>query len=123
MKTAIYLSGITGTLLLVLGIIGIMLEFLLNNVLLILGLVLLFIIFLPLIIIERYLSDKKIDKIVDAHKETDRKTAHSEKGDSETKGWGMSNSPFRERKSGLIWGGGNIKGASASRGTRKSFLK
>ncbi|MBE0637059.1 MAG: hypothetical protein IH598_00895 [Bacteroidales bacterium] len=123
MKTAIYLSGITGTLLLVLGIIGIMLEFLLNNVLLILGLVLLFIIFLPLIIIERYLSDKKIDKIIDAHKETDRKSVRSEKGDSETKGWGMNNSPFRERKSGLTWGGGNIKGASASRGTRKSFLK
>lgn len=123
MKTAIYLSGITGTLLLVLRIIGIMLEFPLNNVLLILGLVLLFIIFLPLIIIERYLSDKKIDKIIDTYKDTDRKTVHLEKGNSETKGWGISNSPFRERKSGLTWGGGNIKGASASRGTRKSFLK
>lgn len=123
MKIAIYLSGISGTLLSVFGIIGIMLEFPLNKVILIPGLILLFIIFLPLIIIERYLYDKKIDKIIDTYKETDRKTVHLEQGESTTKGWGMNNSPFKERKFGLTWGGGNIKGASATRGTRKSFLK
>ncbi|MDX2432546.1 MAG: hypothetical protein QNK35_16525 [Bacteroides sp.] len=28
----------------------------------------------------------------------------------------------RERKSGLTWGGGNIKGSNASRGTKRKFL-
>jgi hypothetical protein len=123
MKIIIYLSGITGTLLLVFGIIGIMLEFPWNNVILILGLILLFLIFLPLIIFKRYLSEKKIDKIIDTHKETDSKTVQLEKEESKAKGWGMNDSPFRERKFGLTWGGGNVKAASASRGTRKSFLK
>ncbi len=36
---------------------------------------------------------------------------------------GTFSSPYRDRKSGLIWGGGNIKGANAQRGTRRSFLK
>jgi len=40
-----------------------------------------------------------------------------------TKGWGMNNSPFRKRKSGLTWGGGNIHASEASRKTRKSFLR
>jgi energy-coupling factor transporter transmembrane protein EcfT len=123
MKAAIYLSGIIGTLLLVFRIIGIMLEFPLNNVFLILGSVLLLIVFLPLIIIERYLQNKKIDKIIVSYKETNKETVPLEKGDSEAKGWGMNNSPFRERKSGLIWGGGNIKGANAKRETRRNFLK
>lgn len=28
----------------------------------------------------------------------------------------------RERKSGLTWGGGNIKGSNATRGTKRKFL-
>jgi hypothetical protein len=123
MKTAIYISGITGTLLLVFRIIGIMLEFPLNNLLLILGLVLLLIIFLPLLIIERYLNNKKINRIIDSYKEADEKSVPLEKGDSKTKGWGMNNSPFRKRKSGLTWSGGNIKGANATRETKRGFLK
>jgi hypothetical protein len=123
MKTVIYLSGIAGTLLLLVSIIGEMLESPLKNIFLILGLVLLLIIFLPLLIRERYLHNKKIDKIIDSYKGTVKGAISLEKGESEAKGWGMNNSPFRERKSGLTWGGGNIKGANATRGTRKSFLK
>ncbi len=123
MKTAIYLSGITGTLLLVFRIIGIMLDFPLNNVFLILGLVLLLIVFLPLLVIDRYLHNKEIDKIIDSYKETDKKVVSEKKGDSKAKGWVVNNSPYRERKSGLSWGGGNIKGSVASRGTRRPFLK
>ncbi len=104
-------------------IIGIMLEFPLNNLLLILGLVLLLIFFLPLLIIERYLYNKKINRIIDSYKEAGKETVPFEKGDSKTKGWGMNNSPFRERKSGLTWGGGNIKGANATRETKRGFLK
>jgi len=123
MKTATYLSGIAGGLFIVFRVIGILFDFPLNNVFLLLGLVLLVLVFLPLILVERYLYNKKIDKIIDSFKETDKNPSHLDKGKFKAKGWGMNHSPFRERKSGLTWGGGNIKGAGASRGTRKSFLK
>lgn len=123
MKTAIYLSGISGTILLLISMVGIMLKFPYNTVFLILGLVLLVFIFLPLMLMDKYRQNKKIDDIIDSYKGKDKKIIHLEKGETKTKGWGMNNSPFRERKSGLTWGGGNIKGANSSRGTRKSFLK
>jgi energy-coupling factor transporter transmembrane protein EcfT len=123
MKIAIYLSGISGSLLLLIRTIGIIMEFPLNKVFLILGLILLLFIFIPLIFIDKYHNKKKIDRIIDSYKGKENKNSQLEKGDSKNKGWGMNNSPFRERKSGLTWGGGNIKGANASRGTRKSFLK
>ena len=123
MRTAIYISGITGMLLLVTRIIGIVYDFPLNKVFFILGLVLLLLIFLPLIIIDKYRQNKKIDNIIDSYKGTDERTIHIEKEDSKSKGWGVNKSPFRERKSGLTWGGGNVHGANASREKRRSFLK
>ena len=39
------------------------------------------------------------------------------------KGWGMNNSPFRERKAGLNWGGGNVHAANAKRNKGRGFLK
>lgn len=98
-------------------------EFPLNKLFLILGLVLLAFVYLPLVIIDKYLHNKKIDRIIDSYKGQDNNTIQKENGDSKNKGWGMNNSPFRERKSGLTWGGGNIHGVNASRGKRKSFLK
>ena len=123
MKIAIYFSGIAGSIFLLIRTIGKMMEFPLNRVFLILGLILLVFIYLPLIIIDKYLHNKKVDKIIDSYKGTQNNTVKFEKGDSKTKGWGMNNSPFRGRRSGLSWGGGNIKGANATRGARKSFLK
>ncbi len=98
-------------------------EFPLNKLFLILSLILLALVYLPLVIIDKYLHNKKIDRIIDSYKGQDNNTIQKEKGDSKNKGWGMNNSPFRERKSGVTWGGGNIHGANASRGKRKSFLK
>ena len=123
MKIAIYLSGIAGSLLVLTRIIGIIMEFPLNKLFLILGLILLALVYLPLVIIDKYLHNKKIDRIIDSYKGQDNNTIQKEKGDSKNKSWGMNNSPFRERKSGVTWGGGNIHGANASRGKRKSFLK
>jgi hypothetical protein len=39
------------------------------------------------------------------------------------KGLEPGKTSLRERKAGLVWGGGNIKGATATRGTRRRFLK
>ncbi len=123
MKIAIYISGITGVLFLVIGTIGIMLNFSLNKVFLILGLVGLILIFFTLMIINKYRYNKKIDNIIDSYKGKEKRTIHIKKRDLKSKGKGMNNPLIRERKSGLTWGGGNIHGANASRGTRKSFLK
>jgi len=51
MKTATYLSGIAGGLFIVFRVIGILFDFPLNNVFLLLGLVLLLLVFLPLILV------------------------------------------------------------------------
>ena len=123
MKIAIYLSGIAGSLLLLIRIIGIVMEFPLNKLFLILGLILLLLVYLPLVIIDKYLYNRKIDRIIDSYKGQDNSTIQKEMEDLKNKGRRMNNSPLRERKSGLTWGGGNIHGANATRGTRKSFLK
>lgn len=88
----------------------------------ILGLILILLVYLPLIIIDKYLYSKRIDRIIESYKGKDMKAIKKEKVDSKTKGWGMNNSPFKERKSGLTWGGGNIHGANATRGRRRSMF-
>ena len=123
MKTAIYLSGIIGAILLVVRMMGIMIDFHLNQVLLILGIVLLAGVFLPLIIVDNYFYRKRVEKVMDSMKGTRKKVIHFKKKKSKIKGWGMNDSPFRERKSGLTWGGGNVKGANATREPRRTFLK
>jgi hypothetical protein len=123
MRSFIYISGILGGLLLAIRLMGTITNFTYNDEFLISGLALIVLIFIPLSIVSRYKQNKKIDKIIASYKGTNKETIQFEKGKSQTEGWGMNNSPFRERKSGLTWGGGNIKGANASRGTRRSFLK
>ena len=123
MKSIIYISGISGGLLLVLRIVGVMEEFPFNDLLLISAVVLPGLVFLPLRIIDRIMHERKINRII---RESEGKERSKEKVNTEprkTKGWGMNNSPYRERKGGLTWGGGNIKGATATRGARKSFLR
>ena len=62
-------------------------------------------------------------QIVNDYKTKGEDREISEDSESPTVGWGMNNSPFRDRKSGLSWGGGNIHAANATRGRRKSFRK
>lgn len=122
MRSFIYISGISGGLLLVMRLVGTITDFYYNDVFLISGLVLIVLIFIPLLIIDQYKQNKRIDEIIDSCKGTDKKTIQLEKREAKTKGWSMNNSPYRERRSGLTWEGGNVHGANASRGTRKSFL-
>ena len=98
-------------------------EFKLNKFVLITAFVIIGLM-IVLFLIDRYLYNKKIKKIIKHYKGYQKKEdLLNKKNKATTKGWGMNDSPFRERKSGLTWGGGNIKGASAKRGTRKTFLK
>lgn len=117
-----YVSGIAGFLFLILRATGILLNFEFNDFLLVSGLVLLFAVCLPLTLVNKFLNDKKMDEFL---KNTSSHTgkAGSETGEeSKSKGWGMNDSPYRKRKQGLTWGGGNIKAANAKRGDRRTFL-
>lgn len=123
MKKIIYISGVAGGLLLLFRLLGVFMEFPFNSLFLYSGLVLLVLVCLPLTIADKQSQSKKIEAIIKSYKGKKKKVTELKRGDSKTKGWDMNNSPFRERKSGLTWGGGNIKGANASRGNKRSFLK
>ncbi len=123
MKTIIYISGILGAILLVVSSIGIYAELPNNRFIFISSLLLLILIFLPFSIVEKYKQNKKVNDIIRSYKDKNQENKSVKHGEAKTNGWGMNNSPFRERKSGLNWGGGNVKGANAARGTRKSFFK
>ena len=123
MKKIIYISGIAGGLLLVFWLIGLCVEFPKNNIIMASALFLLGMVFFPLFFINKHRNDKKTDGIIESYKNQKKSAQKIKKGKSAINGWGMNNSPFRERKSGLSWGGGNIHASVATRKTRKSFLR
>ena len=95
------------------------------------GFLLFVVIILPLLIIRDQREKRKIRKILEAHRNGtsgSREAAETGAGgpgltNTGAKGWGMNASPFRTRKSGLRWGGGNIKASEASRPARRQFGK
>jgi len=123
MKLIIYILGVVGVLLLLFSLFGVFVEFPFNDFLFYVGLILLLIICFPFMIIERRNYNKRINTIIRSYKGEQKKKITTKKSNSKLKGWGMNNSPYRKRKSGLLWGGGNIKGATASRGKKRPFLK
>jgi hypothetical protein len=123
-KRIINISGITGVLLLIIRLLGIFIPLPYENLFLIAGLIVLFVICLPLLLVEKnspYKSPEKYDRTGSVKKNN----AEQEGADvpENYKGWGINDSPFRTRKSGVTWGGGNIKASNAQRGTRRRFLK
>ena len=124
MKIITNLSGIIGVVLLASGITGMITGFLSHTEYLLgSGLVVLGFVYLPLSIRMIYIQKKKIRQIIQSGYTKNVEDSVSTNTKSKTSSWGMNNSPFRERKSGLIWGGGNIKGSNATRSSRKKFLK
>lgn len=63
-QIALYFSGISGALLLVIRAIGEIADFYCNRLFLILGVVLIFFVYLPLVIADKYLQNKKLDRII-----------------------------------------------------------
>lgn len=123
MKVVIYVSGILGVILLTLGIVGSLAESSGSQLMMFAGIALIIVLCIPLLLFSRYLQEKKIQEIIHNAKFKVSPEIEKNKKKSPTKGWGINNSPFRERKSGLNWGGGNIHGAKASRGSRRAFRK
>jgi hypothetical protein len=148
MKKIIYISGVTGGILLILRIVGIFVEFSFNRHMLLSGL-LLTVISITFSLVYKDLQNQKIRKLLRKYKEGNlsepghkvvRNSGNStgtEKGmqeqkdddieDQKTKsgqkGLELGKTSLRERKTGLVWGGGNIKGTTATRGTKKKFIK
>lgn len=123
MRIIIYISGILGGLLLMISLIGTITNLTYNTLFFISGLGLIILIFIPLSLVDKYRHNKKIKSIIKSYSNIPSKHNSISSGKSEIKGWSMNNSPFRERRSGITWGGGNIKGANATRGKRKSLFK
>ena len=122
MRALIYLSAIFGITLISIKFAGWMMDEPVSNYYLYCGILILILLFIPLILIEIILYKNKMRRIIDSSNEKTNEPKKF-KNQVEANKWGMNNSPFRDRRSGLIWGGGNIKGANAKRVSRKHFLK
>ncbi|MFO7925029.1 MAG: hypothetical protein R6U58_15205 [Bacteroidales bacterium] len=150
MKQIIYISGVAGGILLILRIVGIFVEFSFNRQMLLSGL-LLTAICITFSLIYKYLQNQKIKSLLKYYKDKNSQDqaqgaaniSHGEKefeednpekedGDKDTgekkpksgpKGLDPGRASLRTRKAGLVWGGGNIKGATATRGTKRGFIK
>lgn len=123
MKFLLYVSGILGGSTLIFWVIGSAVDYSYNKVLFIVGVSILGLIYLPLLFYMRYQHRKKIRSIIESYKDKGKDERKMDNKKSDVKGWSMNDSPFRNRKSGLTWGGGNVHAANADRGTRRSFLK
>ncbi|MFB6341661.1 hypothetical protein ACE1ET_08055 [Saccharicrinis sp. FJH62] len=123
-KKIITISGIAGALLLVIRLLGLFITLPYKDIFLIAGLVLLFVVCLPLVMVEKNTPYRSKQSVNQSSSSPDHKNEDSKTDDKDTyTGWGMNDSPFRSRKSGLSWGGGNIKASNAQRETRRRFLK
>ena len=123
-RIIIYLSGFLGFLLLTFFILGLFADKSYDSVILIAAIILIIFICIPMIFFERYKQNRKIDEIIRSHKKSEEEQiGHSNETGKKVKGWSMNNSPFRERKSGTTWSGGNIHGSIPKRNGRKGLFR
>jgi hypothetical protein len=118
MKNSIYFSVIIGFTFLIIRFIGLFLELSYNDLFLYIGLGVLLLITLPLVLLDRYRYRKQKEKIIRSFQ--DKKTNRKGKEPKETEPHDYPS--FRKQKSGLTWGGGNIHGSGAKRGSKRGFL-
>ena len=123
-RLIIYLSGFSGSLLLFYYILGLPADKSYDAIVLIVALALIFFICLPMIFIERYRQNRKLEEIIRKHKKPEQDgIGHSNQAGKKVKGWSMNDSPFRDRRSGATWSGGNIHGSIPKRGGRKGLFR
>ena len=119
MRNSIYFSAILGLAFLAIRFIGLFIEFRNTELFLFIGLGILLLVTLPLYLIERLRYKKKKASILKKYKGKSR-TSNLEETE-------IKHNPdypsFRKQKTGLTWGGGNIHGSSAKRGSKRGFLR
>ena len=129
----------------ILRVVGIFVEFSFNRQMLLIGL-LLTVVSITFSLIYKDLQNRKIRKLLHKYRDSGssdnqvRKPDRSEESEGEKmeqgngdnddkktksgpKGLEPGKTSLRERKTGLVWGGGNIKGTTATRGTKRRFIK
>lgn len=122
MKKAIYFSAFSGIFFVLISVFGSKYDLEFIHLLLPLGIGLLLVVAFPLLLIDYFDRSKKINqpKNCEPH---DKKTRASHSS-MPTKKKSIKGYPtFSQRKSGLEWGGGNIHGSSAKRGSKRGFLR
>jgi len=123
-RIIIYFSGFAGSLLISIYLLGLFADKSYSQFLLIAGIILILLICIPMILIERSRQKNRIDQIIHRHKKSaQEKIENSSETGKKIKGWSMNQSPFRERKSGTSWSGGNIHGSIPKRESRKGFFR
>lgn len=119
MRNSIYFSAILGLIFLAIGFIGFFIELSDAKLFLFIGLGMLFVVALPLYIIESLRYQKKKASILKKYQGVHR----IRRVNKIRKKQNPDYPSFRKQKSGLTWGGGNIHGSTAKRGTKREFLK
>lgn len=119
MKNSIYLSASLGLALLSIRFIGLFIDLSYNDLFLYIGAGILLLFTLPLHLAEKKRYKKKKDSILNSFEKENKN--HKRKGEKIKKSTEYPS--FRKQKSGLSWGGGNIHGSTAKRGSKRGFLK
>ena len=127
MRLLLYSSIILGITFLTLRFIGLFLDLTHNDLFLALGLGLLVVVALPLYLIMKKQYQKKVENILKEYggdKKRDSSSTEEKSTSKENdKKKDVDYPSFRSQKQGLKWGGGNIHGSTATRGSKRSFLK
>ncbi|MGI9530741.1 hypothetical protein [Lutimonas sp.] len=119
MRAAIYISGILGLVFFTIACIGYLIDLSNYNLYFILSFSLFFLAAFPLYLIEHFQYNKRKDDILKRYKnkkDIKKEALRDKKTDTPYP-------TFRNKKSGLTWGGGNIHGSTAKRGAKKGFMK
>lgn len=120
MKKATYFSAFIGILFLIISFIAFLFNQSFYNLLLPLGIGILLLISLPLFLLQLNDQSKKLKSSVRQH-QTHKKT-QKDSGKETAKKSSHNYPSFGKRGIGLTWGGGNIHGSTAKRGSKKRFL-
>ena len=118
MRNSIYFSAILGLTFLAIGCIGFLIELNNTRLFLFIGTGILLLLTFPLYLLERLRYKKKKASILKKYKGEIRVGNLKETINSHNPDYPS----FRKQKSGLTWGGGNIHGSGAKRGSKRGFL-
>lgn len=118
MKNSIYFSATLGMAFLSIRAVGLFIDLTYNDLFLSIGSGILLLVTLPLYLYERKNYLKKKHNILKSFQKENKTVKTGDKSKKST-----DYPSFRKQKSGLTWGGGNIHGSRAKRGSKRGFLK
>jgi len=121
MKNYIYISGVVSAFFFLGWIGAFLLGYPRHFYFLIAGISVFTLIFLPLLLKKRKTHRERMEEIINNYQSGEKKSPENTIQSNRPEGWNMNTSPFRSRKTGVSWGGGNIHAAEAKRGRRRSF--